>query len=102
LFVANLPFSVTDEELLEIFENLNAKSAHVVRTPSNRSRGYGFVEFDQEEDQLKAKDAKDDFEVEGATGSRRISVRVALQEPVKKESKNENEQEESTGDSPKK
>jgi len=66
----------------KIFEGLNAVSAHVVKTRSGRSRGYGFVEFGNEEDQLKAKDDKDETEVEGSNGARKISVKVALQESI--------------------
>lgn len=36
MFVANLPFSVTDEALSKIFEGFNIKSAHVVRKHNER------------------------------------------------------------------
>jgi len=65
LFVANLPFSVDDEGLAAIFQGYNLKSAHVVRTHSGRSRGYGFVVFENEDDQLKALQGKQGATVEG-------------------------------------
>jgi len=54
VFVANLPFSVNDEELKAFFKENNPKSAHVVVTRNNRSRGYGFVDFTNEKDQKAA------------------------------------------------
>jgi len=54
VFVANLPFSVNDEELKAFFKEHNPKSAHVVVTRNNRSRGYGFVDFTTEKDQKLA------------------------------------------------
>jgi len=56
--VANLPFAVTDEELSAFFKEHNPKSAHVVTTRNGRSRGYGFVEFDSENDQKAAIEGK--------------------------------------------
>lgn len=76
LFVANLPFSVDDAALAKIFEGLNIKSAHVVRKHNERSKGFGFVEFNNAEDQKKALDAVDKKNVEG----RELSVKVALTE----------------------
>jgi len=61
LFVANLPFSVDDDNLKAIFADSKVKAAHVVRTRTGRSRGYGFVEFENEADQqeaLKTKNGK--------------------------------------------
>jgi RNA recognition motif-containing protein len=69
LFVANLPFSVDDEGLAQIFQGCNLKSAHVVRTHSGRSRGYGFVVFENEDDQLKALQAKNGATVEDVVGT---------------------------------
>eukprot|EP01124_Arcella_intermedia_P024860 TRINITY_DN428_c0_g1_i1.p1 TRINITY_DN428_c0_g1~~TRINITY_DN428_c0_g1_i1.p1 ORF type:complete len:329 (+),score=24.08 TRINITY_DN428_c0_g1_i1:1155-2141(+) len=58
VFVANLPFSVTDEGLTKIFEDFHPKNAHVVKTRNGRSRGYGFVDFETQADQSKAIEAK--------------------------------------------
>lgn len=74
LFVANLPFIVDDEGLLEIFEGMKVKEAHVVRRPNGRSKGYGFVTFENEEDQRRALEAVDKTIVEG----RDITVRPAM------------------------
>jgi len=54
VFVANLPFTVKDEDLLSFFKDNNPKAAHVVVTRNGRSRGYGFVDFELERDQQAA------------------------------------------------
>eukprot|EP00727_Mastigamoeba_balamuthi_P007902 m51a1_g3732 putative rna-binding region rnp-1 domain-containing protein (346) ;mRNA; f:29425-30653 len=74
LFVANLPFVVDDGGLLEIFEGLNVKEAHVVMRPNGHSKGYGFVTFENEADQQKAMQTVDKSIVEG----REISVRPSV------------------------
>jgi len=75
LFVANLPFSVDDAGLAKIFDGLNLKSAHVVRKRNERSKGFGFVEFNNAEDQQKALSVNNK-DVDG----RLLIVKVALTE----------------------
>ena len=58
IFVANIPFEAKDEDLKNFFKDSNPKSAHVVTTQTGRSRGYGFVDFDNEKDQKHAIDTK--------------------------------------------
>jgi RNA recognition motif-containing protein len=82
LFVANLPFSVDDAGLLAIFQGLKPKSAHVVRTRNDRSRGYGFVEFNTKPDQQAALAAKNGASVESPTGPRQITVSVSTSIPA--------------------
>ncbi|KAJ3182360.1 hypothetical protein HDU87_008523 [Geranomyces variabilis] len=55
LFVANLPFKVTDEDLLNVFKGrgYNVSSAHVVKMRSGRSKGFGFVEVANQEEQQR-------------------------------------------------
>jgi len=65
LFVANLPFSVDNDGLKKIYEGLKAKDQHVILRRNGRSKGYGFVEFGSESDQLAALKATDGKEVEG-------------------------------------
>jgi len=78
VFVANLPFSVDDEALSKIFEEFSVKTAHVVKTRTGRSRGYGFVDFASEKDQQAAISAKHSKEVVGTNGKvRQISVTVS-------------------------
>jgi len=75
LFVANLPFAVTDTELAEIFsQKLKVASAHVVKKRNDRSKGFGFVEFETEADQQTALKEFEGFTVH----ERPINVKVAL------------------------
>lgn len=75
LFVGNLPWSVDDAKLLELFSAFGeVTSARVVTDrETGRSRGFGFVEFTNEEDAAKAVDALHESEVDG----RAINVSVA-------------------------
>jgi len=82
VFVANLPFSVTDEGLAKIFESFNVKTAHVVKTRTERSRGYGFVDFATEQDQQRAINEKNNASIPSVTSNgnlnpRNISVTVS-------------------------
>jgi len=81
LFVANLPFSVDDAQLLAAFAGTKAKAAHVVVTNSGRSRGYGFVEFETEADQLEALKTHNGKSIVGKTGPRNMSVSISHTPP---------------------
>jgi len=74
VFVANLPFSVKDEDLKAFFKDNNAKTAHVVVTRNNRSRGYGFVDFEHEKDQKEAITTKNNAKFVIGTTDRVITV----------------------------
>lgn len=78
LFVANLPFALEDEGFGKVLKDatLAYKSAHVVKKKSGRSKGFGFVEFDNEGDQQKALNALNNKQIEG----RELVVKVALTE----------------------
>jgi len=81
LFVANLPFSVDDQALTDIFKEFTPSGAHVVIKRNGRSKGFGFVEFKTADEQQKALAAMDKKEVQG----RALIVRVAQQEEKKEE-----------------
>jgi len=79
LFVANLPFKLDDDTFSKLFKdaNLTFKAAHVVKNQrSGRSKGFGFVEFDNEADQQKALNAINKKVVD----ERELVVKVALTE----------------------
>lgn len=76
LFVANLPFSATDESLSELFSKFSLKSAHVVTRKNGSSKGYGFVEVADEAAQKRAIEELNDLEIEG----RKVSVKAAFEE----------------------
>ncbi|GAM21264.1 hypothetical protein SAMD00019534_044390 [Acytostelium subglobosum LB1] len=73
LFVNNLPYSYDNARFLELFKDYSPKDAHIIISKRfNRSKGFGFVEFNNSADQQKAL-ALDNTELEG----RVISVKVA-------------------------
>ena len=61
LFVGNLPFSMTDDQLMQIFSAFGkVVAANIVADKySSRSKGYAFVEFETEEEATKAREALD-------------------------------------------
>ena len=75
LFVGGLPFATTDDELKELFAAHGAvSSATVVRDrETGRSKGFGFVEFESDDEGKAAQTALNGTEI----GGRTISVDVA-------------------------
>ncbi|THG98560.1 hypothetical protein EW026_g3645 [Hermanssonia centrifuga] len=79
LFVANLGFTIGDEELSTIFTEAGVKvnSARIVRRrwgKPRKSKGYGFVDVGDEEEQQKAIQVLQGKEI----GGRPIAVKVAV------------------------
>jgi len=97
VFVANLPFAVNDEDLIKLFDKCGPiKTAHVVKN-KGRSKGYGFIEFENNEGQAKALKDMDNHMVPYKNGEEKpLSVKVAMAEVEKPETKNENENETET------
>lgn len=75
LFVGGLPFSTTDDELKEAFAaHGTVASAVVIRDrDSGRSKGFGFVEYEKDEEGKAAEAAMNGKEL----GGRSISVAQA-------------------------
>lgn len=69
LFVGGLAYSVTDDQLQDIFAEFGeVKSAQVIiDRQMNRSKGFGFVEMSSDEEAKKAIEALDGKEIEGRT-----------------------------------
>ncbi len=68
LYVGNLPFSVTEDKLKEMFEAGGWEIASVrLITDRNtgRSRGFGFVEFVNDDDARAAIEANNGKEIDG-------------------------------------
>lgn len=67
LYVGNLSFDLSDKELEEAFSEFGEiVSAIVVKDRhTDRSKGFGFVEFAQEEDAQKAREAMNGKELSG-------------------------------------
>ena len=80
LFVGGLPYATTDDELQDVFAaHGKVVSAKVITDrETGRSKGFGFVEFETEEEAQAAMKALHDSEL----GGRRILVNEARpQEP---------------------
>lgn len=75
IYVGNLPYSIHDEDLRELFQQHgNVTSARVVmERDTSRSKGFGFVEMDDDAEANKAIEALNDAEFEG----RRLTVNEA-------------------------
>lgn len=56
LFVGSLPYSVTDEELAEIFKEIGTVSSAkvIMDRETGRSRGFGFVEMSTDDEAREA------------------------------------------------
>ena len=75
LYVSNLGFNVTDNDLRKLFEGYGQVSSAKIITDreSGRSRGFGFVEMDSEKDANLAISKLNGKEMDG----RALSVSVA-------------------------
>ncbi len=75
LFVGNLAYGTDDDSLKSFFESVSpVKSAHVITDrDTNRSKGFGFVEFEDEANNEDAIDKLNGKELDG----RAISISVA-------------------------
>ncbi|MGD0284208.1 MAG: RNA-binding protein [Candidatus Saccharimonadales bacterium] len=89
LFVGSLPYSMTDEELNQLFAAhgtvLSAKV--IVDRETQRSRGYGFVEMSNEQEAQSAIENLNGHEVNG----RAIVVNEARSPEEKKEQHSDNQ-----------
>jgi RNA recognition motif-containing protein len=74
LFVANLPYATTDDDIKDLFKGYKVVSAHVTRMNNGRSKGYGFAEFEDEDEQQKALQNVKDIQLDG----RAVYLKVAL------------------------
>ena len=75
LYVGNLPFSVNEEDLEQMFSGYGEVTSSQVISDrdTGRSRGFGFVEFADDEAGRKAIEEMDGKD----SGGRRLTVNVA-------------------------
>jgi RNA recognition motif-containing protein len=75
IFISNLNFNISDEELKELFEAFGEVSSSKVITDkiTGRSRGFGFVEMDDDEKGKEAIEKLNGTEFKG----RELNVSVA-------------------------
>lgn len=67
LYVGNLPWSVNDQKLAELFSKYSSVTSAVVISDkqTGRSRGFGFVEFSDDNEAAKAIEEMNGADVEG-------------------------------------
>lgn len=67
LFVGGLPYAVNDDDLGQFFAEYGSVASSKVITDreTGRSRGFGFVEFENEDDAKKAIDSANGAEMNG-------------------------------------
>lgn len=66
LYVGNLPFSVDDSKLKELFSGYETEETTVIKDKFNgRSKGFGFVVINDDEAAKKAIEALNEKEIEG-------------------------------------
>ncbi len=76
LYVSNLPYSISEEELEAVFSELGVVTSVKIITDreTRRSRGFGFVEMESEEDGDAAVEELNGIELKG----REIQVKKAI------------------------
>lgn len=69
IYVGNLPYTITDEELRQLFEPHGAVDSASVATDrdTGRSRGFGFVDMPDETEARQAIEAMNETEFGGRT-----------------------------------
>lgn len=68
LYVGNLPYSCSEDDLKEIFSEYNTSSVKlIIDRDTGRSKGFGFVEIPSNDEAQKAMQAIDKKVVEGKT-----------------------------------
>lgn len=65
VFVANIPYATTDEDLQDLFKDYKVNSAQVARARSGRSKGYAFVDLISQDEQQRALEEMKHVELDG-------------------------------------
>ncbi|HEC66988.1 MAG TPA: RNA-binding protein [bacterium] len=76
IYIGNIDYEVTEEDLREIFKEkgFEAKDVNVIKDKfSGRSKGFGFAEFENDEQVQKAIESLDGYELK----SRKLKVNKA-------------------------
>ena len=85
MYVSNLSFHTTDDDLRKLFEQFGAVSSAKIITDreTGRSRGFGFVEMGSDDEAKEAIKGLNGKDIEG----RALSVSVAKEKPARADNK---------------
>jgi RNA recognition motif-containing protein len=85
MYVSNLSFHTTDEDLKELFSKFGVVSSAKVITDreTGRSRGFGFVDMESDEESNNAITGLNNKEIEG----RSMAVSIARDKPKRVDNK---------------
>lgn len=85
MYVSNLSFHTTDDDLRKLFEQFGAVSSAKIITDreTGRSRGFGFVEMGNDDEAKEAIKGLNGKDIEG----RALSVSVAKEKPARADNK---------------
>ncbi|KAJ3432761.1 eukaryotic translation initiation factor 4b/4h [Anaeramoeba flamelloides] len=78
IFITNLPYSMTANDLLKTFEKYNPKKSRIVIGDFRKPRGFGFVEFENQQIRDKALELN-----ETTVGGRTIYLKIAYEQNEK-------------------
>ena len=68
LYVGNLPYTLSEKQLYEVFEECGAvEVSEIPMDYQGRSKGYGLVLFSREKDAVYARDHMDGIKINGRT-----------------------------------
>jgi len=84
IYIGNIDYEVTDKKLREIFKEkgFEAQDVNIIRDKfSGRSKGFGFAEFENNEQAKKAIDSLDGYEL----NSRKLKVNKAQKREPRRE-----------------
>jgi RNA recognition motif-containing protein len=75
IYIGNIPYTMKEQNLIDVFQEFGpVESAKVIiDKKTKRSKGYGFVEMKNEEDELEAIEATNGKEL----GGRKVKVSKA-------------------------
>jgi|SRR5439155_19583022 len=73
LYVGNLPFSATEDQLKDLFSQFGTVESVIIMKDNGRSRGFGFIEMSSEDEAARAAENLDGTEL----GGRPLKVNLA-------------------------